>query len=322
MIYDIHAHITGLESGQHGNYICPEQQQTRLLHLFISKVKQRMRTCPEMLPDEFVRHTVLNWILGSSVDRVVLLALDGVYGQDGLLQLEQTQLMTSNEYVAGFRSFSNRILYGASVHPYRKDALDELDRAVKQGACLIKWLPSAQNIAPDNPRCFPFYSRMAEYGIPLLCHTGVEHTLSVFDDSLNDPQRLLPAIQRGVTVIAAHCGTRMYLHERTYFESWCKMARQYANFYGDISAFALPVHRGPLRRILADPLLRSKILYGSDFPTSAMPLWFIGCLGWRKAWALQRLTNPLEKTWRTMAELGVTEDVFSRAGTLLRGEKF
>ena len=33
------------------------------------------------------------------------------------------------------------MLFGASVHPYRHDALDELERCVAGGAVLMKWLP-------------------------------------------------------------------------------------------------------------------------------------------------------------------------------------
>ena len=106
------------------------------------------------------------------------------------------------------------------IHPYRRDALSELERLAGRGACLIKWLPGAQNIRPDDPRCFTFYEAMAHLQIPLLCHTGNEHTLKAFPDELNDPRRLVPALERGVTVIAAHCGARLFLHEQCHLRHW------------------------------------------------------------------------------------------------------
>lgn len=254
----------------------------------------------------------------SSLDAIVLLALDAVYDESGLPRPDKTMLHVENDFVWSAARQSRKFIFGASVHPYRKDAVAELERVVKKGACLVKWIPSAQNIAPDDPLCIPFYELMAHFGIPLLTHTGIEHTLSVFDDDLNDPRRLVPALDKGVTVIAAHCGTRMYLHERSYFEAWMDMAMKYPTFYGDLSAFGLPVHGQPLRRILRDPHLLAKVTYGSDFPTLPMPLWYFFRLGWRKAMELRETVNPFDKALFTMRELGVPEEVFSRAESLLR----
>ncbi|HPS01892.1 MAG TPA: amidohydrolase family protein, partial [Candidatus Sumerlaeota bacterium] len=237
---------------------------------------------------------------------------------DGSLDLENTRIMTGNNYVAGFVDGNSRLLFGASVHPYRKDAIDELDRVVACGACLIKWIPSAQNIVPDDSRCYAFYERMRYHGIPLLTHTGVEHTLPMYDNRLNDPERLIPALRQGVTVIAAHCGTRLYLHERCRFGQWANLAKEYPNFYGDLSAFGLPLHGGPLRRILRDSDLASKVLFGSDFPALTLPLWYIGRIGLRRAMVLTRIENPFDKALLTLKELGAPEQIFSRAERLLR----
>ena len=138
-------------------------------------------------------------------------------------------MVADNDFVAGLAATSGKILFGASVHPYRHDALAELERLIESGACLVKWLPSAQNIQPDHPRCFPFYDLLAKHKVPLLSHTGGEHTLKAFPDSLSDPRRLVPALDRGVTVIAAHCGTSLFLHEKSYFRVWQEMALRHEN---------------------------------------------------------------------------------------------
>jgi len=118
-----------------------------------------------------------------------------------------------------------------------EQALEELRRVAARGACLVKWLPSAQNIRPDDPRCFPFYEALAALGMPLLSHTGCEHTLAAYPDAFNAPLRLVPALERGVTVIAAHCGTRLFLHERSWFGQWRELALRHPNLYGDLAAF-------------------------------------------------------------------------------------
>ena len=290
-----------------------------MLRVFLRRAASGL--LPGSPSDVVVRQQLSKWISESQVDRVVLLALDGVYRQDGTPDMPRTQVITSNDFVADFAAGHPKALFGASIHPYRQDALQELDRVAQRGACLIKWLPSGQNIAPDDPRCIPFYERMAHHRLPLLAHTGIEHTLPAFDNSLNAPRRLLPALQRGVTVIAAHCGTRMFLHERSYFEEWARMAKEHPAFYGDLSVFGLPVHGRPLRRILRDPGLVTKVLYGSDFPAAPLPLWYVLRLGWRKARALGRLENPFDAAYLTLKELGVPDEVFTRAGSLLRSSK-
>lgn len=318
MIYDIHTHIIGLESGRAGNYIAPPRRLNWVLRLTLGQVLRRLPPMPGAGPDERLRHLVRQWVGECAADRVVLLALDGVYRRDGSPDLERTQFIVSNDYVADLAAGQPKILFGASIHPYRKDALEELDRVVARGACLVKWLPSAQNIAPDDPLCEAFYDRLVHHRIPLLSHTGVEHTLAKFSDALNDPWRLEAALRRGVTVIAAHCGTRVFLYERSRFGQWAKLAREYPNLYGDLSAFGLPLHGRELRQILNDPVLLAKAVYGSDCPITPQPLWYVMWLGWRKARALRAIANPLDKVYETMKALGVPEEVFRRGESLLR----
>lgn len=318
MIYDIHAHIVGMESGASGNYLCPARRMNLPLRILLAGARRRAAEMNSTSLDEGLCRLIGQWADESRVDRIVLLALDGVYHRDGKPDLERTQVVVGNDYVADCAAGHPKLLFGASIHPYRRDALEELDRAAGRGACLIKWLPSAQRIDPDDPVCERFYERLALHGIPLLSHTGPEHTLARFSNSLNDPRRLAGALRRGVTVIAAHCGTRMYLYERSWFGAWAEMTRRFPNFYGDLSTFALPLRGGPWRRILKDPHLLSRVVYGSDFPTPAMPLWYGPTLGWRRARELNGMENPFDKTLRTLERLGAPQEVFSRAGELLR----
>ena len=109
--------------------------------------------------------------------------------------------------------------------------------------------------------------------------------------------------------------------DNAWFEEWARMAKEHPAFYGDLSVFGLPVHGRPLRRILRDPGLVTKVLYGSDFPAAPLPLWYVLRLGWRKARALGRLENPFDAAYLTLKELGVPDEVFTRAGSLLRSSK-
>src|SRR4029077_198512 len=97
---------------------------------------------------------------------------------------------------------------GPPAHPHPKERVAELERCVRRGAVLLKWLPIVQNFNPADERCFPLYEILAHHKVPLLSHTGGEKSLPTLDTSVADPMRLEPALKRGVTVIGAHCGTR------------------------------------------------------------------------------------------------------------------
>src|SRR5947209_13365513 len=100
------------------------------------------------------------------LDRVVVLALDAVHDRDGNLDAANTHLHVTNDYVWELCRRHPKLLFGASVHPYRRDAVAELERCVARGAVLVKWLPIVQSFDPSDERCFPFYEALAHHGIP------------------------------------------------------------------------------------------------------------------------------------------------------------
>jgi predicted TIM-barrel fold metal-dependent hydrolase len=140
------------------------------------------------------------------LDAAVVLAFDAVHDEDGRLDEANTHLYVTNDYVADLVPNHAKFLFGASIHPYRKDALAELERCVQRGAVLLKWLPIVQNFDPADKRCFPIFEALAHYQLPLLSHTGGEVALPNLRYAAADPLLLVPALTRGVTVIAAHYG--------------------------------------------------------------------------------------------------------------------
>src|SRR5262249_5473803 len=137
-----------------------------------------------------------------SLDRAVLLAHDAVFNEDGSMNEVRTQVQTPNEYVARLASQRpDRFLFGASVHPYRRDAADRLARWLAAGAVLLKWLPNSQVIDPADRRCVPLYRLLVRHRAPLLAHTGSETVVRVYRKDLTSPECLRPALDEGVTVI-------------------------------------------------------------------------------------------------------------------------
>jgi predicted TIM-barrel fold metal-dependent hydrolase len=318
MIFDIHVHIAGTGFSSTGNLITPAFKKRLGFRMLARKFGLSPEGRDQLDLDGRMRDQLLAWLQESKVDRAVFLALDAPYQRDGTRDMDHALMVTSNDFVADIADAHSKVLFGASIHPYRKNGLKELERVIARGACLLKWLPGAQNIQPDDPLCFPFYEILARHRVPLLSHTGPEHVLKAFPNSLNDPRRLIPALERGVTVFAAHCGTRIMLHEKSWFAAWREMALKHENFYGDISAFALPVRAWSLRSILRDPVLSAKLVYGSDFPVIAMPLSFIGHVGIRRLIQLGRIRNPFDQGIELLKAAGVPEEVFARAENLLR----
>jgi uncharacterized protein len=320
MLYDIHVHIAQLNSHPATDRLLRDAPNP-----FVRMFLRHLGFTPEILRSPSVNDLIcdklVEWLAASRIDRAVVLAMDGAYDEEGQPDLKNTRWKTDNDFVADLAERHASILFGASIHPYRTDALDELRRLAARGACLVKWIPSAQRIQPDNPHCIPFYELLAEYRIPLLVHTGNEHISSRSLNGWNDPSLLHAALTRGVTVIAAHCGARMFLHERSMFDTFRHMALEHENFYGDLGAFGIPTRLGALRAMQKNESLLAKIVYGSDFPAVTMPRWFYFSIGRRAMREILSETNPLEKPYRLMEALGMPEEVFSRAEKLLRLKK-
>jgi len=318
MIWDVHVHVAGIGRPNNGNYLSPRFQRSMACRLFLRRLGLAPNRFDAEVVDEEIGRLIVSQINASSVDRAVLLAFDAAYRDDGSRDEQRTLMATDNDFVAALAAAGGKTLFGASVHPYRGDALEEMERLIQKGACLVKWLPSAQNIQPDHPRCFPFYDLLAKHHVPLLSHTGAEHTLKAFPDSLSDPRRLAPALERGVTVIAAHCGTSLFLHEKSHFRAWQAMALRHKNFYGDLSAFGVITRIWRLGNILRSPSLAAKCLFGSDFPVPPWPLSCLGKISLGEALKIRRTRNYFDQSVALMRAAGVSDEIFARAGKLLR----
>ncbi len=250
------------------------------------------------------------------IDAAVVLAFDAVHRDDGSIDDANTHLYVKNDYVIDLSRKHSAMLFGASVHPYRRDAVAEIERCASAGAVLMKWLPVTQGMNPADPRCIPFYEALAHHGIPLLCHTGGEKSLPQMDMKLADPMLLVPALERGVTVIAAHCGTRSWPGEPDYLGEFLDLVRRYENCYGDTAALNLPMRSHAYPAILNDPDARGKMIHGSDWPI--LPLPPISQLGTPASLELLLEPNWLRRDVLIKRRLGFDDAYWHRAATILR----
>jgi predicted TIM-barrel fold metal-dependent hydrolase len=285
-VLDCHVHIVGNGKGTSGCRVNP--------HLFDRRrpfrrmvARNYVQACGVPDDADFDRayaERLLALAKGFPVPvQIRILAFDHAYRKDGTMDGDRTDFFVPNDYVVALaRAHPETFVPVVSIHPYRPDALAELEKWAGQGVRWVKWLPNAQGMDPQDPAILPFYRRMAALGMTLLTHTGQEFAVSVpGSQELGNPLRYRPALDAGVHVVMAHCaslGRNEDLdhpgHRARSFDLFLRLmgeARYKDLLRGDLSATTqwdrLP---GPLGVILDRPDLQGRLLNGSDYPLPAV----------------------------------------------------
>ncbi len=270
-MWDGHVHLIGLGDTDSGIFVNPNYQDVFQLKNFIQLRFYLNASClePGISVDEaFVnRLKTLKWGRGS---RVILLAFDYSYDEQGQRLLDQTAFHTPNSYAAQIHKESPQDFeWLASIHPYRKDSIEALEQAVFDGALGVKWLPQAMNINPDSALCDPFYEAMAHWNIPLLCHCGDESAVdgaNIEAHAYGNPLLVRRALDHGVKVIIAHCAS-LGTNNFELFTQLMEETRYEGLLFGDISAMSLVNRDMPaLKTVISRKEWHSRLLYGSDYP--------------------------------------------------------
>jgi predicted TIM-barrel fold metal-dependent hydrolase len=286
-LVDYHTHVVGVGAGGTGNLVNPAMRSRQrplkylkfLVYLSASGIQDMENADREFalrLADQ-VRHI-------EDHGRYRLLAFDKNYNADGTVNPEKTEFYTSNEHVFNLAAeFDDLFIPTMSVHPYRADAIEELERWAGRGANVVKWLPNAMGINPADGRCDPFYRRMKELGVVLLSHAGEEKAVEAEEDQrLGNPLHLRRPLDHGVKVIAAHCAglgenpdldraDRSLVPNFQLFMRLMEEKRYEGLLFGDISAMTQRNRiGGPLTTILERTDLHARLVNGSDYPLPAI----------------------------------------------------
>ena len=319
---DLHCHVAGLGEGGSGCFVSEQLRRSWKVGFYFRSFGVSRRELEQQ--GDALCADRLSAMLGQSrhVSHAVVLALDGAVDDRGNLDTAHTELYVPNEFVAALAAGHTNLLFGASINPYRSDALARLDRAAADHAVLVKWLPSIQLIDPADERLAPFYRRMAELRLPLLIHTGAEHSFTWSKDEFADPARLRLPLSLGVTVIAAHAAWPGRHDGERDVDRLASLMQAYPSLYADISSLTQLNKLGALREVLRRPELRGRLVYGTDFPMINMPIvspWYFPLdLSLRQRWQISRIKNPWDRDVALKQALGVPADVFARAEKLLR----
>lgn len=319
---DLHCHAAGIGAGGSGCFVSPAMRHSYKFALYLRSFgtsRAELARKGDAVVIDRIAETVAH---SRHVGPVVILALDGAVDAQGRLDRGRTEIYVPNEFVAAEVAKHSNLLFGASVNPYRPDALARLEWAKAHGAVLVKWLPSIQHIDPADPRLVPFYRQLVALKLPLLTHTGSEHSFTSAEDRFCDPERLRLPLQEGVTVIAAHAAITGEYDGEASFERLARLMAAYPNCYADISSLTQINKHSHLGAVLARPEFRGRLLYGTDYPLIAMRLlvspWYYPLrLTAAQRWRIAAIANPWDRDVALKQALGVPADVWTRAEHVL-----
>jgi hypothetical protein len=296
---DIHIHITG--GVREGCFISPSLPGRPWSRLIFHRLGLESNAA------EKYESLLISYLRESPIDIGIILACDAIYDDSGRVD-SRTSFCVPNDFVLKVAGEHEELLPGVSVHPNRRDALDEIDRCFEAGAALVKWLPNTQGIDPSDKKYKAFYRKLCDNGIPLLSHTGFEFTMKTLDQKLGDPEKLRLALEEGATVIAAHCGVSYSGLSTRYLKKWLSLVKEYPNLYGDLAALSLGLGGNLMKKLLKDPAVCSRLVNGSDYPVPPL----------RTVADIFRRRNPFTRDYEIKSRLGVPDSVFYRGFQLIR----
>jgi predicted TIM-barrel fold metal-dependent hydrolase len=252
--------------------------------------------------------------------------------------------MIRNDFVyKNVKKFPN-LLWGASVHPFRKDFKEELEKAYRNGAVLVKLIPPIQAIplvSSDEQvisRIKEYYSILSKYKLPLLIHLDEEGTFSKeLERKFRDYVGLSgveAALEAGVTVIVAHVASRNSIdtHDKShdslktydYLLKLMKEEKYKGQLYADISALpTILTRKDHLCKVVKDfKGNEDRLLWGSDYPlnywkTTSTLLVGVDCnrsyfgMTSDEGYALSSKRNQWDRGIFLQKNMGVSDKIFN-----------
>jgi len=314
-ITDMHCHIAGIGAGGSGCFISPKLRDNWRFSIYLRAFGVSQNELTEK-GDAIIGDKISTSLAQSRfVGKAVILALDGVVNANGQLDTNRTEVYFPNEFVAKLCATQTNLLFGASVNPHRPDAIERLVWAKEHGAVLVKWIPPVMEINPADAKLIPFYQKLVELQLPLLCHTGDEKSFSRADAQLGDPENLRLPLSLGVTVIAAHIASGETFHGERGPDRLARLMREFPNLYSDISALTDLNKPGYLKEALTKPEFSGRLVYGTDFPlinTALDSPWYWVRLSLAQKLEISRTKNPWDRDVLLKRDLGVPAEIFAR----------
>jgi len=321
-ILDMHCHVAGIGAGGSGAWVSEELRKSWKFPLYLNcfeTSKDALLESNDMDSADRIARCISD---SKYVDDAVIIGLDAPHDQKGEINLDRAEVVVPNRLVHAMAKRHPELHFGASVHPNRPDAVEELYWSKENGAVLLKWLPNIQDIDPSDERFVLFYETLAKLELPLLTHVGAEDSFSQADDRLGDPKLLQLPLECGVKVIAAHVASSGSTDGQDNLERLLEMMPKYPNLVADISTLTQMNRRKYLATVLSDPRLEGRLMYGTDHPLTntplVTPLQYPLQLTYRQLWELARERNPWDRDVLLKAALGVRREIFEMSREFLK----
>ena len=313
-VVDFHVHLFGIGDGGTGCFMS-EAQKRRVNYKFLLRL---LNLSDNGRKDQDYVANLVSQLRASSITKAVLVAQDRRYDAQGRPDDENTSFYVPNDYLLQIAAeHADLFVPCISINPQRRDAIEELERCVERGARVLKIHPPTQNVDPGEERFRPFYRRCAGTRIIVMVHTGTEHSAEIVGDSFSDPLRLVPALEEGCVVVAAHAGTAAFFDEEDFFPHMIGMVRRFPNFYCDTSIMASRYRWRTLPRLLDIPEVLARAVHASDFPFPSNALVHWNRLPPARLLSLVSERNLFERDYRLKQAIGLPSGVFERGARLL-----
>lgn len=284
--WDAHAHILGIGDSNSNIYLNTPDGLMKYLHpLRIALFKKVIGLENQNTDDSYLE--IMARTARECFDGYKVLSFAFCpYYKDGLARNDLSDFIIPNEWSLEASKRYKELIYVTSVNPNSESALDDLEKAVNEGAVALKWLPCAHNIDPSNKKYIPFYQKLASLGLPVITHAGGEKAVkgAHFKQEHGNPLHLRLPLEQGVKVVVAHCSTEgkdidyenggKIEHSFNLFKRLMNDKNYETNLFADISATPQINRAHWLKEILTNEQWHSRLLNGSDYPLPCMPILF------------------------------------------------
>ncbi|MBT7649458.1 MAG: amidohydrolase family protein [Opitutae bacterium] len=318
MRIDGHVHFVGDGSNGSGCWLRSSTLLDRIVEPIVKAQAGILKSSRQLSIDQAYEQRLIGLIDDSSLDAVLLLAMDYPYDEDGNCLKEKAKFYVPNDHVFRLAKKYAQIIPACSIHPARKDAIEELERCAEEGAKVLKLLPNCHNVDCSDNRYRAFWEKLAKLNMPFLAHTGGEFSVPVLNTKFADPRILGLPLECGVKVIAAHGAGKSGLWDPDYTADLLRMMDQFANLFTDNSALASP-NRWRTIPALLDPKIQPRVIHGSDFPipSGGFGPWMGNLLNKSDYFKSRKIKNPLERDVFIKKAIGFKENTFTVLGKIL-----
>jgi len=299
--WDVHAHIAGIGDTNSGIFTTPEMsslwhpiqyaqhkiylnagctEKGQIDQSYIERMKHLVEEVNATLLKSASIQNIAN-LTPNAQTKLMLFAFEQAHDEEGNARPENTAFYVPNAYAQKVvMRYPQYFEWVCSIHPYRSDAVAELERAVTNGARAVKWLPSVMGIDPSSARCDDFYRVLNRLNIPLISHAGEERAVEGMGlHEANNPLNMRRAMDAGVRVVIAHCASigedidldkgkhGPYVSSFELFSRLMESTQYKHHLYADISA-VIQRNRSivTLRAIIENQDWHGRLLNGSDYP--------------------------------------------------------